>query len=94
MSRVIDKVDVICEHKSDGSLIPMRFRLINDDGAYEAYTIKGYRQLYNNETHTTPDGVYVCTKDKVFECRVLILDMYRTVRLYFDTNKCTWRIAI
>ena len=53
MSRVIDKVDVICEHKADGSLIPMRFRLVNDDGVYEAYTIKGYRQLFNKEKYTT-----------------------------------------
>lgn len=94
MSRVIDKVDVICEHKSDGNVIPMRFRLMNEDGNYEAYTIKGYRQLYHKETYTTPDGVYVCSKDIVFECRVLILDMYRTVRLYFDKDKVSWKIAI
>ncbi len=94
MSRVIDKVDVICEHKSDGSVIPMRFLLMNEDENYEAYTIKGYRQLYHKETYTTPDGVYVCCKDLVFECRVLILDMYKTIRLYFDKGKVTWKIAI
>ena len=94
MSRIIDKVDVICEHKADGSLIPMRFRLMNDDGVYEAYTIKGYRQLFHKETYTTPDGVYVCSKDRVFECRVLILDIYRTVRLYFNIDRCSWKIAI
>ena len=94
MSRIIDNVDVICEHKADGSVIPLRFRLLNEDGAYEAYTIKGYRQLYSKETYRTPDGVYVCSKDRVFECRVLILDMYRTVRLYFDIDKVSWKIAI
>lgn len=87
MSRIIDKVDVISEHKADGIVIPMRFRLMNEDGVYEAYTIKGYKQLYHKETYTTPDGVYVCSKHLVFECRVLILDMYRTVRLYFDKEK-------
>nr|WP_297704043.1 hypothetical protein [uncultured Butyrivibrio sp.] len=94
MSKVIDKVDVICEHKSDGSVIPMRFRIMNEDGVYEAYTIKGYRELYRKDCYTTPDGLTVCSKDKVFECRVLILDMYRTVRLYFNTDRCAWRIAI
>lgn len=94
MGRVIDKVDVICEHKSDVSIIPMRFRIINEDGVYEAYTIKGYRQLYQKEAHTTPDGIYVYNKDLVFECKVLILDMYRTVRLYFNKDKISWKIAI
>ena len=49
MGRVIDKVDVICEYKADGKVIPMRFRLINEDGVYEAYTIKGYRQIFKQE---------------------------------------------
>ncbi len=94
MSRIIEKLDVICEHKADGSVIPLRFRIMNDDGEYEAYTIKGYRQVFRKDVYTTPDGVTVCSRDKVFECRVIILDMYRTVRLYFDTNNCSWRIAI
>jgi hypothetical protein len=94
MSRIIDKVDVICEHKADGKVIPLRFRLMNEDGVYEAYTIKGYRQILKRDTYTTPDGISVCSKDMVFECRVLILDMYRTVRLYFNTITCGWRIAI
>ena len=94
MSRVIDNVDVICEHKSDGSVIPMRFRIVNDDGVFEAYTIKGYRQIFRKDVYTTPDGLTVCSMDKVFECRVVILDMYKTVRLYFNTNNLQWRIAI
>ncbi len=72
----------------------MRFRLMNEDGNYEAYTIRGYRQLFHNDTYTTPDGAYVCSKDLVFECRVLILDMYRTIRLYFDKDRVSWKIAI
>ncbi len=94
MAKMIDKVDVICEHKSDGNVIPMRFRIINDDGCYEAYTIKGYREIMRGDNYITPDGVTVCSKDKVFECRVIILEMYRTVRLYFDTDRCSWRIAL
>ena len=58
MSRVIDKVDVICEHKADGNIIPMRFRLMNDDGVYEAYTIKkkGGRLLDNTEVFDIYEG--------------------------------------
>ena len=94
MSKVIDKVDVICEHKSDGTMIPMRFRILNEDGDFESYTIKGYREILRKDCYTTPDGLLVCSKDKVFECRVVILEMYKTVRLYFDKNSCSWRLAV
>ena len=94
MGRIIDKVDVICEHKSDGTVIPLRFRLVNEDGAYEAYTIKGYREILKKGCYTTPDGVTVSSRDKIFECRVLILDIYRTVRLYFNTATCDWKLSM
>ncbi len=94
MSRVIDNVDVICEHKADGNVIPLRFRIVNDDGEYETYSIKGYRQLFRKDVYTTPDGVTVSSRDRVFECRIIILDMYKTVRLYFNITNCSWRIAI
>ena len=93
MGRIIDEVDVICEHKSDGTVIPLRFRLVNEDGAYEAYTIKGYREILKKGCYTTPDGVTV-SRDKIFECRVLILDIYRTVRLYFNTATCDWKLSV
>ena len=32
MSRIIDEVDVICQHKADGSIIPLRLRFMNEDG--------------------------------------------------------------
>ena len=33
-------VDVICQHNKDGSMIPMRVRLTDEDGAVQTYTIK------------------------------------------------------
>ncbi len=94
MGKVIDNVDVICQHKSDGEIIPLRFRLMNEDGLYETYTIKGYRQIMRKDLYTTPDGLTVCSNDNVYECRVMTLEMYRTVRLYFNRTSCHWRIAI
>lgn len=94
MGKVTDKVDVICEHKADGSVIPLRFRIMNEEGEYEAFTIKGYRMIHVGEARTTADGVYICGRDRVFECRVIILNTYRTVRLYFSEDCVKWRLAI
>ena len=94
MSRVTDKVDVICQFNSDGSIMPLRFRLMNEDGVYESYTIKEYRQIFRKDVYTTPDGLTVYSQDNVYECKVAFLDMYRTVRLYFNKSNCHWRIGI
>ena len=93
MSRIINEVDVIAQFKPDGTIIPMRFRIINEDGEYEQYTIKGYKQVFRRDVYTTPDGLTVCSQDKVFECKVVVLGNIRTVRLYFSKDDIKWRLA-
>ena len=94
MSKVIDKVDVIAEYKSDGTIIPMRFRMMNEDGEYEAFTIKAYKQMPKKGTYTTEDGVYICNEDLVFQCKVIVLNIERIVRLYFFKQKNSWILGI
>jgi len=94
MSRVIDKLDVICQHKADGEIIPIRFRLMNEDGEYETYKISGFRNISQPGTYTTPDGLYVSGSTYIFECQVIILDYKKIIRLYFDKSQCKWKMVI
>ncbi|WP_026659242.1 hypothetical protein [Butyrivibrio sp. AC2005] len=96
MSKIIEKVDVICEHKSDGSVIPMRLRFQNEDGEYETYNIKGYRQVVHPESQTTNDGIFVVAASTLhFECMILAVGMKRMIRLYYDPRTSgKWKLAI
>ena len=95
MSKVIDKVDVIAEFKSDCTIIPMRFRMINEDGEYVSFTIKAYKQVPKKGTYTTEDGVYICNEDLVvFQCKIIVLNTERFVRLYFFKQRSSWRLGI
>jgi hypothetical protein len=95
MSKIIQEVDVICEHKSDGGIIPLRLRFMNDEGVYETYTINGYRESDKKGTHTNADGIFIGNSTYVFECRIICLNMKRTVRLYYDPKvDPKWRLAI
>ena len=87
-------IDVICQHKADGDIIPLRFRLKNEDGEYETYKISGYRCLSHPGAYMTPDGVMVTGNVYVFECTVVILDYKKLVRLYFDKSICRWKMGI
>ncbi len=95
MSRIITEIDVICEHKSDGDLIPLRLRFMNEDGEYETYNVKGYREAQKKGTHTTEDGIYVTDSTHVIECLIIVVNMKRIVRLYYDPkSNARWKLAI
>ncbi|MCR5718933.1 MAG: hypothetical protein K6F84_00050 [Lachnospiraceae bacterium] len=94
MSRIIENVDVICQHKADGDIIPIKFRFMNEDKEYETYKICGYRRLSGPGTYTTPDGLLVSGTTFIFECLVIVLDNKRKVRLYFERNNCKWRLGL
>jgi len=95
MSKIINEVDVICEHKSDGSIIPLKFRFMNEDGEYDTFTVKGYRESKRKSTYTTADGIYATDSTTIFECMITVLGMKRVVKLYYDPRtNTTWRLAI
>ena len=39
------EIDLICLHGTNGEVTPIRLRLKDEDGQYQAYTIKEYRDL-------------------------------------------------
>ncbi|WP_292194489.1 hypothetical protein [Butyrivibrio sp.] len=95
MSKIINEVDVICEHKADGSVIPLKFRFMNEDGEYDTFSVKGYRASKRKSTYTTPDGIYATDSTTIFECMITVLGMKRVVKLYYDPRtNTTWRLAI
>ncbi|MCR4643691.1 MAG: hypothetical protein K5697_16900 [Lachnospiraceae bacterium] len=86
-------VEVICQHGKDGEIVPMRIRLTDEDGLKQAFRIKEYRDLSHLGTRTMPDGVYVTDKILVYECRILVFDRLRMVRLYYDPAAMIWKMS-
>lgn len=93
MSKIINKVDVICEHKSDGTIIPLRFQLADEDGIHQRYTIKGYKVLEKHKDERSKDGLYVTHDMIIFECRIEVLETWRTIRLYCRRSGGEWKLA-
>ncbi len=91
---VINKVDVICEHKSDGSIIPIRFQILDEDGSYQRFTVKGYRLNEITGAFTSRDHLFVTNDTKIFECKIEVLGYKKTVRLYFFANNMQWKLGV
>ena len=80
------RVDVILQHNTDGTIIPMRLRFTNNDGERVEYTIRGYKDLSGQETRTMPDGVFVTSNDLVYQCRLIVNNQQRYIYLHRDPS--------
>ncbi len=84
------KVDVICEFSREGTIIPITIRPADEDGEYQTYVIKGYRNLTGQGTRTLPDGVYVNDETLIFECNIIVFGIRKLIRLYYKTDEHYW----
>ena len=86
-------VDVICQHSLDGTIIPLRVRIKDEEGEYQAYTIKDYRDLSHQGTRIMPDGVYVTNQTLVYECNITVFGRTKKIRLYYETGGTVWKMT-
>jgi len=87
-------VDVICLHSRDGTIIPIRIRLEDEDGITRAYKICGYKDLSDNGTYTTKDDVFVTNDTLFYECRLDVLERKIKIRLYYKKSERNWFMTI
>ncbi len=93
MKAVLQTVDVICQHSRDGSICPIKIRIIDEDGEPQIYVVKGYREMSHQGTREMPDGVYVTNNTLIFECFIIILGRRKLVRLYYDPAGIIWKMT-
>ena len=84
------KVDLICCHGSEGEVIPIRLRVKDEDGQYQAFSIKEYYDLSHKGTRIMPDGVYVTDKTLIFACKIEVFGIVRRIHLYSNEPYLTW----
>ena len=86
------KVDVICQHNRDGSIIPIKIRVIDEDGEFQTYMIRGYRQLNFREED-------VCSVDSIkkhiwrFECKISVFDKEKIITVLYNSYENLWRLV-
>jgi hypothetical protein len=83
-------VDLICCHETDGKIIPIKVRTKDEDGQYQAYVIKEYKDLSHGGCRIMPDGVFVSDNTLIFECAIVVFGREKTVRLYNNPPNLNW----
>lgn len=86
-------VDVICQHNRDGSVIPLRVRVRDEEGELQTYRIHEYKDMSHRGTRENPDGVFVTDNTFVFECIITVFSQRRLIRLYYEPDSAIWKMT-
>ncbi len=87
--------DVYCVHQTDGSIIPIKIRLVDEDGEMQSYLVKGYRQI-DYEGHTIlPNGATASSNTNInFECKISVFDKEKRIRLLYRKFDGKWVVRV
>ena len=77
------KIDVICQHTKEGEIIPMRIRLNDEDGMVQTYKIYSYRNMTGSDYRM---NIWI------FECKILVLNTLKLIKLYYHGGDRIWTI--
>ncbi len=88
-------IDMICQHKADGTIIPIRIRMLDDDGAYQEYKIRAYKDLsYKGNFFELPDAGKVHSSGVYpFECKIECFGCEKTIKVFYNSYEHTWKLS-
>lgn len=88
-------IDMICQHKADGSIIPIKIRMEDDDGMMQEYKIRSYKDLrYRGNTFDMPDVSRIHTSAIYpFDVRIECFGHERTLKLFYNSYEHTWKLV-
>lgn len=88
-------IDMICQHKADGTIIPMKIRMLDEDGAYQEYKIRAYKDLsYKGKVFNMPDvGILQSSGIYPFECKIESFGRERVITLFYNSYEHTWKLS-
>ncbi|MCR5459869.1 MAG: hypothetical protein K6F51_08240 [Acetatifactor sp.] len=83
-------IEVICQHKTDGTILPIKIRCDDEDGEYHVYRILSFRELAPGESSVTLPSTINATKVlRRFDCKIHVFGKEKCVSLLYNT--CTGR---
>ena len=87
-------IDMICQHKADGTIIPIKIRMTDDDGACQEYRIRSYKDLsYKGNVFDMPEvGMIHTSCIYPFECKIECFGHERTITLFYSSYEHTWKL--
>jgi len=91
-----NKIDVICQNCRDGSIIPLKIRLVDEDEQIQQYIIKQYKETTQTGVYSLPSGVKVQYGEQLrsFECKIESFQREKTIGIIYNPKSQIWKIKV
>lgn len=86
-------VDVICQHTKEGDMIPLKLRIQDEEGEFQTYAVKGYKDLSYKGRYTMPNGIPATNTIFPFDCKIIVFGKAQVVHLYYNSSDHIWRMV-
>ena len=85
--------DVYCVHQKDGTIVPIKIRIEDEDGLMHSYQIKGYRMLDGEGNTILPSGVGIGSNTNLnFECKITVFEREWRIKLLYRKFDNKWLV--
>lgn len=84
-------IDVICQHCKDGSIIPIKIRIQDEEQEYQIYRIKSYKEL-SMDTVKLPNEAMVTSNILRFDCKIEVFGIAKRIILHYNKSQVKWYI--
>lgn len=87
-----NRIDVICAHTKDGRVIPMKLRVVDEDGETQSFVVQEYRELTYNSSPNPGYNVPIFGNHIVsYECKINVLGTARWLKIAYHSKEMIWR---
>lgn len=86
-----EPIDVICQHCRDGSIIPIKIRVQDEEQIFHTYVIKSYIPISKDKV-LLPNEVFVTNDILRYDCKIEVFGVVKKIRLHYDKSKVMWFI--
>lgn len=84
-------IDAICQYNKDGTIIPIKIRVQDENGELQIYTILSSRMI-SKGTMMLPNEVVVTESILRFACAINVFGCEKNVILHYDKRYTKWSI--
>ena len=84
-------VDVICQHCADGSIIPIKIRVQDDEQVYNVYNIKSYTAITSDKI-MLPSEVMITTDLMRYDSKIEVFGIQNRIVIHYSKSRVKWYV--
>lgn len=85
-------IDVVVAF-ANKQIIPLKIRLKDEDGMYQTFAVRAYRDLSTRGCYTLGNGIMVNGIDIIsFEIKIQVFNQLKTMRISYHKRENVWRL--